>query len=76
MTIIGRWKSNTFILYLQKHAEIMAPYMQPELHQDLIRYTLPPVQCECSPPTGVSTVARCVVYSYLMGIAAEHGFLL
>ncbi|SJL14243.1 uncharacterized protein ARMOST_17699 [Armillaria ostoyae] len=25
---IGRWKSNAFTLYLQKHAQILAPYMQ------------------------------------------------
>ncbi|KAJ3911550.1 hypothetical protein F5877DRAFT_55219 [Lentinula edodes] len=74
--VIGRWKSDAFILYLRKHAEIMAPYMQPELHQDFVRYTMPPVRCECSPPTRVSTVARCVVHSYLLGIAADRAYLL
>jgi len=42
--VIGRWKSDTFLLYLRKHAEIMAPYMQPELHRNLIQYTMPPVR--------------------------------
>ncbi|KAJ3818384.1 hypothetical protein F5880DRAFT_1463307, partial [Lentinula raphanica] len=30
--VIGRWQSDAFLLYLRKHAEIMAPYLQPELH--------------------------------------------
>ncbi|KIK62750.1 hypothetical protein GYMLUDRAFT_164039 [Collybiopsis luxurians FD-317 M1] len=30
--VLGHWKSNAFLLYLCKHAEIMAPYMQPEPH--------------------------------------------
>ncbi|KAJ3779796.1 hypothetical protein GGU10DRAFT_381762 [Lentinula aff. detonsa] len=42
--VIGRWKSDAFLLYLRKHAEIMAPYMQPELHQELLQYTMPPVR--------------------------------
>ncbi|KAF5347526.1 hypothetical protein D9758_014520 [Tetrapyrgos nigripes] len=42
--VVFRWKSDAFLTYLHKHAKIMAPYMQPQLHQDLIRYTLPPVQ--------------------------------
>ncbi|KIK52989.1 hypothetical protein GYMLUDRAFT_946159 [Collybiopsis luxurians FD-317 M1] len=42
--VIGRWKSDAFLLYLRKHAEIMAPYMQPELHQAFISYTMPPVR--------------------------------
>ncbi|KAF9011022.1 hypothetical protein BDZ89DRAFT_909974, partial [Hymenopellis radicata] len=25
---LGRWKSDAFLVYLRKHAEIMAPYMQ------------------------------------------------
>ena len=34
MKIIGRWASDAFHLYLRKHAQIMAPYLQasPELH--------------------------------------------
>ncbi|THV06979.1 hypothetical protein K435DRAFT_644252 [Dendrothele bispora CBS 962.96] len=39
-----RWKSDAFLVYLRKHAEIMAPYMQPELHHQFIQYTLPPVR--------------------------------
>ncbi|PBK67351.1 hypothetical protein ARMSODRAFT_989180 [Armillaria solidipes] len=33
--MIGRWKSDAFILYLQKHAQILAPYMQavPAIHE-------------------------------------------
>lgn len=42
--VLGRWKSDAFLVYLRKHAEIMAPYMQPELHQALIAYTMPPVR--------------------------------
>ena len=40
--VMGRWKSDAFLVYLRRHAEIMAPYMQPALHQDFIRYTMPP----------------------------------
>ncbi|KAJ3769839.1 hypothetical protein FB446DRAFT_672002 [Lentinula raphanica] len=42
--VIGRWKSDAFLIYLRRHAEIMAPYMQPQLSQELIRYTMPPVR--------------------------------
>ncbi|KAJ3835481.1 hypothetical protein F5878DRAFT_543078, partial [Lentinula raphanica] len=47
--VIGRWQSDAFLLYLRKHAEIMAPYLQPKLHQQYIKYTMPPVRCECTP---------------------------
>jgi len=42
----GRWASNAFLLYLRKHAQILAPYMQatPLLHESFVRYTMPPVQ--------------------------------
>jgi len=42
----GRWASNAFLLYLRKHAQIMAPYMQavPALHESVIRLTMPPVR--------------------------------
>ncbi|KAH7870088.1 uncharacterized protein C8R40DRAFT_1175998 [Lentinula edodes] len=73
--VIGRWKSDAFLLYLRKHAEIMAPYMQPELHQELIRYTMPPVRCECPPPMWVSAVAGCVAHSYPLGITADRAYL-
>lgn len=44
--VIGRWSSDAFILYLRKHAQILAPYMQarPRLHDEFIRYTMPPVR--------------------------------
>ncbi|KAF8797350.1 hypothetical protein BYT27DRAFT_7125832 [Phlegmacium glaucopus] len=31
----GRWASNTFLLYLMKHAQVLAPYMQamPQVHE-------------------------------------------
>ncbi|GBE82476.1 hypothetical protein SCP_0408600 [Sparassis crispa] len=42
----GRWQSNTFTLYLRKHAQVMAPYMQAVLaiHEALVRYSMPPVR--------------------------------
>ncbi|KDQ58869.1 hypothetical protein JAAARDRAFT_56912 [Jaapia argillacea MUCL 33604] len=42
----GRWASNVFTLYLWKHAQIMAPYMQatPQLHESFARYTMPPIR--------------------------------
>jgi hypothetical protein len=45
---IGRWSSDAFLLYLRKHAQIMAPYMQadPNLHTEFIRISMPPVRCE------------------------------
>lgn len=49
--VIGCWKSDAFLLYLCKHAEIMVLYMQPELHRELMTYTMPPVRCECTPTT-------------------------
>lgn len=42
---LGRWSSNTFVLYLRKHAVILAPYIQS--HPVLIpftHYTMPPVR--------------------------------
>ncbi len=43
---IGRWKSDAFILYLRKHAQILAPYMQavPAIHEQFIRYTMPQIR--------------------------------
>ncbi|PBK80093.1 hypothetical protein ARMGADRAFT_1098726 [Armillaria gallica] len=43
---IGCWKSDVFILYLRKHAQILAPYMQavPAIHEQFIRYTMPQVR--------------------------------
>jgi hypothetical protein len=42
----GRWASDAFLLYLRKHAQIMAPYMQasPVLHDSFVRLTMPPVR--------------------------------
>jgi len=42
----GHWASDAFLLYLRKHAQILAPYMQaaPELQDSFIRYTMPPVR--------------------------------
>ena len=42
----GRWQSEAFKGYLQKHAQIMAPYMQaePKTYETFIRYTMPPVR--------------------------------
>ena len=40
----GRWAGNSFLLYLRKHAIIMAPYIQaaPPIHENFKRYTMPP----------------------------------
>jgi hypothetical protein len=42
----GRWSSNTFLLYLREHAEIMAPYMQdsPDLLRNFARVAVPPIR--------------------------------
>lgn len=42
----GRWASDSFLLYLRKHAVIIAPYIQasPTLHEAFVRYTMPPVR--------------------------------
>ncbi|KAJ7070079.1 hypothetical protein C8F01DRAFT_977639 [Mycena amicta] len=47
---MGRWKSDAFLLYLRKHAQILAPYLQanPEVHTQFVRISMPPVRCECS----------------------------
>jgi hypothetical protein len=29
--IMGHWRSDAFCLYLQKHAKIIAPFLQPSL---------------------------------------------
>jgi hypothetical protein len=43
---IGHWASDAFRLYLRKHAQILAPYMQaePSLHDKFVRYSMPPVR--------------------------------
>jgi hypothetical protein len=42
----GRWASDAFLLYLRRHAQILAPYMQatPLIHDSFIRYTMPPIR--------------------------------
>ncbi|KIK74468.1 hypothetical protein PAXRUDRAFT_175626, partial [Paxillus rubicundulus Ve08.2h10] len=42
----GRWASDSFLVYLRRHAQILAPYMQaqPVIHEAFLRYTLPPVR--------------------------------
>ena len=42
----GRWQSEAFKLYLRKHAQIMAPYMQadPKAYETFVRYAMPPVR--------------------------------
>lgn len=42
----GRWAGDSFSIYLRKHAQVMAPYMQavPDLRDGLVRYSMPPVR--------------------------------
>jgi len=42
----GRWASDAFLIYLTKHAQILAPYMQaqPEVHAEFIHITMPRIQ--------------------------------
>ena len=42
----GRWAGDSFLLYLRKHAIVIAPYIQavPEVQDAFIRYTMPPVR--------------------------------
>jgi len=42
----GRWAGDSFLLYLRKHAVIIAPYIQaaPLIHESFIRYTMPPTR--------------------------------
>ncbi len=46
MKVQGRWAGDSFLLYLRKHAVIMAPYIQaiPAVNEAFIRYTMPPVR--------------------------------
>jgi hypothetical protein len=41
---MGRWKSDTFQLYLREHAQILAPYLQanPAANSDFVRIAMPP----------------------------------
>ena len=42
----GRWASDSFILYLRKHAQILARFLeqQPLVHDAYLRYEMPPVR--------------------------------
>lgn len=42
----GRWAGDSFLIYLRKHAQILAPYMQanPEVHSVFLQHTIPPVR--------------------------------
>ena len=41
----GRWAGDSFQLYLRKHAVVVAPYIQATpIHENFIRYTMPPVR--------------------------------
>jgi site-specific recombinase XerD len=47
MKVKGRWASNAFQLYLRKHNQILAPYMQsmpPETALEFTRLAMPPVR--------------------------------
>ena len=46
MKVQGHWASNAFTLYLRKHGQILAPYLQaaPALHQDFLQLTMPSVR--------------------------------
>lgn len=42
---LGRWSSNAFVLYLRKHAVILAPYIQSHpVLTPFTHYTMPPVR--------------------------------
>ena len=42
----GRWASDAFLIYLTKHAQILAPYMQaqPKVHAEFVRLTMPRIR--------------------------------
>ncbi|KAJ6453434.1 hypothetical protein C8R47DRAFT_997724 [Mycena vitilis] len=46
MKVKGRWASDAFAIYLRRHAEIMAPYMQavPQLDANILRIMMPRVR--------------------------------
>ena len=41
----GRWAGDYFLIYLRKHAQILAPYMQenPEVHTTFLQHTILPI---------------------------------
>lgn len=44
--IKGRWLSDVFLVYLCRHAQILAPYIQatPDIYKAFLQLTLPPVR--------------------------------
>ncbi|KAJ3513562.1 hypothetical protein NMY22_g15006 [Coprinellus aureogranulatus] len=46
MKVKGRWASDSFQIYLRKHAQILAPYMQARSHQhqEFVRIVMPTAQ--------------------------------
>ena len=46
MKVKGWWVSDAFLVYLTKHAQILAPYMQAvlEVHENFIRLTMPQIR--------------------------------
>ena len=46
MKVKGRWASNAFLVYLTKHAQILALYMQavPEVHESFVKLTMPHIR--------------------------------
>ncbi|PSS31945.1 hypothetical protein PHLCEN_2v2272 [Hermanssonia centrifuga] len=40
--VAGRWKSDAFLIYLRRHAQILAPYLQEkqQLHTSFLRFTM------------------------------------
>ncbi|RXW17521.1 hypothetical protein EST38_g8332 [Candolleomyces aberdarensis] len=46
MKVKGRWASDAFEIYLRKHAQILAPYMQAKSkpHEEFIRLTMPRIR--------------------------------
>ena len=52
MKVKGHWASDAFLVYLTKHAQILAPYMQavPEVHVNFIRLNMPQIWWLDPPP--------------------------
>ena len=46
MKVKGRWSSDAFVLYLRKHVQILAPYIQavPAVHDTFVCLTMPAVR--------------------------------
>ena len=42
----GCWARDSFIVYLRRHTQILAPYMQasPEVHAVFLQHTIPPIR--------------------------------